>query len=154
MFFLWLYSFIYLLTCIHAFFCFHHTIQIETPLCGSWAIQGSVSKVFVASYLLRYFLIFLEDYLYPCRLPRQASCIMRNMLPFLKHAKMSIQDNVRNLHPKYWKYLQDKSLRSWSYLQTKITRNRKNRVKIYHYFIKLFHLQILARSMGCFELGA
>ena len=108
----------------------------------------------MATYLLQYFLIFLEDYLYPCQLPCQASCIMRNMLPFLKHAKMSIQDNVRNLHPKYWKYLQDKSLRSWSYLQTKITCNRKNRVKIYHYFIKLFHLQILARSKGCFELWA
>ena len=96
--------FMVLFICQHAsmhIFCFHHTIQIETLLRGSRVIQGSVSEFFIASYLLRYFLIILEDYLYPCRLPRHVSCIMRNMLLFLKCAKMSIEDNIRNLHPNY-----------------------------------------------------
>ena len=148
--FLWFYLFVNMHPCM--FFAFTTQFRLKLSCAAVRRFRVVFLNFFVASYVLRYFLIFLEDYLYLCWLPHQASCIMGNMLPFLKRAKISIDDNVRNLHPKYWKYLQEKSRHSWSYSQTKITHICKDCVKIYYYFIKLFPLQILARNKGWFEL--
>ena len=97
--FLWFYLFVNMHPCM--FFAFTTQFRLKLSCAAVRRFRVVFLNFFVASYVLRYFLIFLEDYLYLCWLPHQASCIMGNMLPFLKRAKISIDDNVRNLHPKY-----------------------------------------------------